>query len=113
LKIFCNCHRGRKAVKRYIQTLLDSIIKPYVKRDKFTLFLDSWGGQANPALNSEKFPDETDEPTCTLKIILPKCTPLCQPCDTYFYRQVKCYITQMQNCPDLVSYNCEVYSRED
>lgn len=26
---------------------------------------------------------------CTLKIIPPKCTPLCQPCDVYFYKRVR------------------------
>ncbi|GFT34770.1 hypothetical protein TNCV_618121 [Trichonephila clavipes] len=37
--------------------------------------------------------DQTDDkgiPTCTMKVIPPKCTtPLVQPCDVYFYRQVK------------------------
>jgi hypothetical protein len=33
--------------------------------------------EINPALYDEKFVDENDEPTCSLKIIPPKCTPLC------------------------------------
>jgi hypothetical protein len=92
---------------------LDNVIKPYVKKDKFLLILDSWGGQINPAIYDEKFVDENDEPTCSLKIIPPKCTPLCQPCDVYFYKQVKNYIAKFQNCPVIIAANRELSSRED
>jgi hypothetical protein len=92
---------------------LDNIIKPYVKKDKFLLILDSWGGQINPALYDKKFVDENDEPTCSLKIIPLKYTPLCQPCDVYFYRQVKNYIAKFQNCPVIIAANRELSSRED
>jgi hypothetical protein len=54
---------------------------PYVKKDKFLQILDCRGGQANnPELCEEKFLDEMDKPTCSLKIIWLKCTLLCQPC---------------------------------
>jgi hypothetical protein len=79
----------------------------------FLLILDSWGGQINPALYDEKFVDENDVPTCSLKIIPPKCTPLCQPCAVYFYRQVKNYIAKYQNCPVIIATNRELSSRED
>jgi hypothetical protein len=41
-----------------------------VKKDKILQTLDSQGGQTNnPVLYYEKFLDENDEPTCSLKII--------------------------------------------
>jgi hypothetical protein len=55
----------------------DKVIKPYVKKDKFLLILDSCGGQTNPALYNEKFLNENNEPTCSLKIIITKlCTTM-------------------------------------
>jgi hypothetical protein len=54
-----------------------------------------------------------DESTCSLKIILPRCTPLCQPCDVYFYKQVKNYIAKAQNCLVLTAANREPSSWED
>lgn len=48
-----------------------------------------------------------------MKIILPECSSLCQPCDLYFYRQVENYIGQFQNWSVLAAANYEVSSRED
>jgi hypothetical protein len=87
---------------------LDNVIKPYVNKYKFLLILDSWGGQINPAIYDEKFVDENDEPTCSLKTIPPKCTPLCQPCYVYFYRQVTNYIAKFQNCSVIIAANREL-----
>ena len=53
------------------------------------------------------------EATCTLKIIPPKCTPLCQPCDVYFYRQVKNFFKRLQNAPALLKEQREIASKED
>jgi hypothetical protein len=41
---------------------MNKVIKPYVKKDKFLLTLDSWGGQTNPALYDEKFSVKTMNP---------------------------------------------------
>jgi hypothetical protein len=61
-----------------------------VKKDKFLQIADSWGGQTNiPAIYDEKFLNENNKPTCSLKIIWPKCTALRQPCDVHFFRHVK------------------------
>jgi hypothetical protein len=71
---------------------LDNIIEKYVKKVKsvvFVVILYSWGGQTNPPLYDEKFVDKNDKPNCSLNMIPPKCTPPCQPCDEYFYREVK------------------------
>jgi hypothetical protein len=62
----------------------------HVKKDKFMLIRDSWGGQTNLALYDKRFLDENDEPTCSMKM-LPKYAPLQQPSDVYIYRQVKKY----------------------
>jgi len=78
------------------------------------LILYYWRGQTNsPALYDEKLLDENDEPTCKLKVIPPKCAPLCPPCDVYFYRQVKNYITKIQDCQLITADKREVSSRED
>jgi len=37
-----------------------------------------------------------------LQFIPPKCTPICQPCNVYFFRQVKIIIKRIQNCPDIL-----------
>jgi hypothetical protein len=55
-----------KLWKETYKCFLDNVIEPYVEKDKFLLILDSRGGQTNPALY-DKFLDESDEPTCSLK----------------------------------------------
>jgi len=57
---------------------------------------------------SESFLDEDNGPTYSLEIIRLKCTPPYQPCDVYFYRQVKNYSAVFQNCLVLIAANCEV-----
>ena len=51
--------------------------------------------------------------TCTVKIIPPKCTAICQPCDVYFHRQINNFILKIQNCSYLVAQQGEISSRED
>ena len=41
------------------------------------------------------------------------CTPLYQPCDIYFYRQVKIFIKKLQNAPELLKTNTEIAFREN
>lgn len=89
------------------------IIKPYVKEEKFLFLLDSWGGQTDISMYDEIFQDDEGLPTCSLKVIPPKCTPLVQPCDVYFYRQVKNFIKRLQNCTHLIEQEREITGRED
>jgi hypothetical protein len=89
LNIFVTATKSGMTQKEIYKHFLCNIIKPYEKKDKFILILDSWGGHTNPALYHKKFLYENDKPTYSLKIILQKCTPLCQPCNVYFYRYVK------------------------
>lgn len=92
---------------------LQKCLKTYVGENKFLLLIDSWGGQTNPEMYDEIFQDDENMPTCSVKVIPPKCTPLVQPCDVYFYRQVKNFIKRLQNCSELLEQNREINSRED
>ena len=73
-----------------------------MKATPFVFIIDSWGGQTDAPMHDELFEDSYGEATCNLKIIPPKCTPLCQPCDVYFYRQVKNFLNRLQNAPALL-----------
>jgi hypothetical protein len=105
--------KSGKLQKETYEQCLDYVVKSYPKKDKFMPILDSWRGQTNPSLCSEKFVNENDEPTCSLKIILLECTPICQPPDVYFYRQVKNYDAKFQNFLVLIAANCALSARED
>ena len=91
---------------------LKKVTKPYVKYNNFLLTVDSWGGQKNPEIYDEIFHSQ-ELTTCTLKIIPPKCTAICQPCDVYFHRQIKNFIKKIQTCSYLVAQKREISSRED
>lgn len=84
-----------------------------MRNQHFLLLIDSWGGQTKPEIYDEIFQDEEKLPTCTVKVIPPKCTPIVQPCDVYFYRQVKNLIKHLQNAAYLIEKNREINSRED
>ncbi|KAI4473816.1 hypothetical protein M0804_015154 [Polistes exclamans] len=92
---------------------LKDCLKSYVGNEQFFLIIDSWGGQTKPELYDEIFQDDDQSTTCTIKVIPQKCTSLVQPCDVYFYRQVKNLIKRMQNCAYLIEQNREINSRED
>jgi len=110
--IITSSKSGKLTTELYIQ-FLNGCLKPYVGEQPFLLIIDSWGGQTNPELYDDIFQDNEKSPTCTIKVIPPKCTPLVQPCDVYFYRQVKNLIKRIQNCAYLVENNREINSRED
>ena len=77
-------------------TYLETILKPYDAGEPVFL-IKLMQRIKNTALYDTLYRDENDLPTCTLKIIPPKCTPLCQSCDLFFYRPVKQLISHMQN----------------
>lgn len=107
------CTKSGKFTKQLYEEFLKSFILPYVKQKKFLFIIDSWGGQTDQLLYDHVFVDERKACTCTIKVIPPKCTPICQPCDVYFYRQVKIFTKKIQNAPDLLKNNREIASRED
>ena len=94
-------------------TFLTKCLKFYVGKEKFLLLIDSWGGQTRLEMYDEIFQDDEKMSTCTVKLIPPKCTPLIQPCDVYFYSHVKNLIKKIQNCSQLIEENREINSRED
>jgi hypothetical protein len=103
---------GKLTTNLYID-FLNNCLKPYVNQEHFLLLIDSWEGQTKPELYDEIFQDDEQLPTCTVKVIPPKCTPLVQPCDVYFYRQVKNLIKRIQNSAFLIENEREINSRED
>lgn len=111
--IIVTSSKSGKLTSTLYQNFLEKCLVPYVQKNKFLLIINSWTGQTKPELYDEIFIDEDKMPTCTTKIIPPKCTPLVQPCDVYFYRQVKNFIKRLQSTADLLDKNYEIHSRED
>lgn len=111
--VVVTCSKSGKLTKFLYQQFIESTLVPYVENNKFVLIIDSWEGQTDCTLHDKVFENESGEATCILKFISPKCTPLCQPCDVYFYRQVKNLIKRLQNAPDLLKDQREIASRED
>ena len=105
---------GKLQTDTYQKFLLE-IVKPYVLTNKLLFIVDSWSGQQNCVMYDELFldPAEQNAPNCTLKIIPPKCTPLCQPSDIYFFRQVKNLVSRIQNASTLIAENREISDREN
>lgn len=110
--IITSSKSGKLTTALYKDFLTD-VLKPYVGDEQFLLLIDSWGGQTNPSLYDEIFQNEQRLTTCSIKVIPPKCTPLVQPCDVYFYRQVKNLIKRLQNCAYIIEKNREINGRED
>jgi len=107
------CSKSGKLTSELFTSFLKSTILPYVQNNDFLLLVDSWHGQTNIEIYDDIFTNKEGNSTCTLKIIPPKCTPLVQPCDVYFYRQVKIFIKKIQNCAYLLEHKREISSRED
>lgn len=111
--VVVTCSKSGKLTKELYKNYLETTLKPYVKDNNFLLIIDSWGGQTDASLHDEIFGNDDGDATCTLKVIPGKCTPFCQPCDVYFYRQVKNLIKRLQNAPNLLREQREIASRED
>lgn len=67
---------------------MEKQVVPHVTKD-FLYIVDSWPGQTNIDTYSKFFGQANDMPEITLKVIPEKCTPLAQPLDTTFHRQLK------------------------
>lgn len=111
--VLITCSKSGKLTTGLYIDFLQNCLKSYVGKENFLLLIDSWGGQTKLEIYDEIFQDDTKLPTCTVKVIPPKCTPIVQPCDVYFYRQVKNLIKNLQNAAYLVENNREINSRED
>lgn len=83
------CSKSGKLTSYLYEQYLKTVLKPYVSNNPFLIIIDSGGDQKNIHIYNEIFINEENKPTFNLQIIPPKCTPICQPCDVYFYRQIK------------------------
>nr|XP_012150444.1 PREDICTED: uncharacterized protein LOC105663774 [Megachile rotundata] len=107
--------KSGKLTNELYKSFLKSVIQPYVEDKKFLLIIDSCGGQTNMQMYDDLFTTDEGDCTYTVKVVLPKCMPLIQSCDVYFYRQVKNFLKKIQNCCHLLvmEFEREISTRED
>jgi hypothetical protein len=65
------------------------------------------------ALPREIFDESADEPVCSLKVISRNANRCVSPAIYSFYKQVKNYVTKIQNFPILTASNRELPSSKD
>lgn len=106
------CSKSGKLSTYLFKAYLTNVLQPYVGEKKFTLILDSWGGQSKEEL-FEDFKTSNNEASCSLKYIPPGCTMFCQPLDTYIHRQMKIFIKKLQNSTHLIEHQRQINSRDD
>lgn len=84
--------KSGKLTKNHFHQFLNKVLMPYTRNNAFLFIADSWGGQTDISSIKEVFTDSSGVCTASVEIIPPHCTPMCQPCDVYFFRQVKLLI---------------------
>lgn len=89
------CSKSGKLTTSLYEYFLDKVVVPSMKED-FLFVVDSWGGQTNPSIYSDRFGVD-GSPRCTVELIPPKCTSMCQPLDTTFHRQLKFFAAKIAN----------------
>ncbi|KYN27428.1 hypothetical protein ALC57_03184 [Trachymyrmex cornetzi] len=94
--IYVTASKSGKLTKQHFNEFVAEIMKPYCEDSDFLLILDSWGGQTDISLFNSHFTDDDGNCTATVEVIPPHCTPFCQPCDVYFFRQVKNFIKKFK-----------------
>lgn len=82
------CSASGKMSTSLNEYFIQQQIVPNVSKN-FLYIVDSWGGHTNIDSYAKFFGEANDMPEITLKIIPAKCTPLAQPLDTTFHRQLK------------------------
>ncbi|OXA40642.1 Tigger transposable element-derived protein 6 [Folsomia candida] len=82
------CSTSGKLSTSLNEYFIQKQLLPFVTKD-FLYIIDSWAGQTNFESYSKYFGEQNEKPNITLKIIPEKCTPLAQPLDTTFHRQLK------------------------
>jgi len=63
------CSKSGKLTKELYAEFLKTCLSPYVKKNKFLLIIDSWGGQTDLALYDKLFEEENGKASCTVKVI--------------------------------------------
>lgn len=81
------CSTSGKMSTSLTEYFLEKQVVPNVN-DKFLWIVDSWTGHTNMQTYEKVF-GHSGRPRCVVKIIPEKCTPLAQPLDTTFHRQLK------------------------
>ena len=99
--------KSGKLTSSIFDTYTREVLVPFVKDNKFTLILDSWGGQKDQDLYA-KF-----NGSCNLIVRQSCCTQYYQPLDVYFHRQAKILIKELQNCTYLIEQGRQLNTRED
>lgn len=111
--VIVTCSKSGELTKELYKEFLTHTLSPYVDKNKFLLIIDSWKCQTDITLYDDIFKDEAGRATCNIKVVPSKCTVICQPCDVYFYRQVKNFIKRLQNASVLLKQKREITTRED
>ena len=109
--VYATALKSGKLTKEHFNEFVAEIMKPYCKDSDFLLILDSWGGQTDISLFNSHFTDDDGNCTATVEVIPPHCTSFCQPCDVYFFRQVKNFIKNIQNSTEVLQRNKELSTR--
>lgn len=86
--ITLTCSTSGKLSTSLSEYFVEKMVVPNVTKD-FLYILDSWNGQTKIDSYTKFFGEQNDMPEINLKIIPEKCTPLAQPLDTTFHRQLK------------------------
>lgn len=111
--IYVTASKSGKLTKPHFNEFIKNILAPYCKSNEFLLIIDSWGGQTDPGHFKNNFTNTNGDCNANVEIIPPHCTPYCQPCDVYFFRQVKNFIKKIQNAVDVLQSDKQLSSRED
>ncbi|OXA39326.1 hypothetical protein Fcan01_25912 [Folsomia candida] len=82
------CSTSGKLSTSLNEYFVEKQVVPHVTKD-FLYIVDSWPGQTNIDSYSKFFGKVNGRPEINLKVIPEKCTPLAQPLDTTFHRQLK------------------------
>ncbi|XP_071639392.1 uncharacterized protein [Temnothorax longispinosus] len=104
--------KSGKLTKELFLNFIKNVLMEYCNKEEFLLILDSWGGQTDSASLNNIFTDDNKNCSSTIEIIPSHCTPYCQPCDVYFFRQVKDFIKKLQNSVEVLQNNRQLSTRE-
>jgi len=109
--ITLTCSTSGKLSTSLNEYFIEKQLVPHVNGN-FLWIIDSWTGHTNIDSYLKFFNPQSDGPQITLKVIPEKCTPLAQPLDTTFHRQLK-YLAR-EICAALEIYiNVQGVNQED
>ncbi|XP_067140536.1 uncharacterized protein [Centruroides vittatus] len=83
-----------------ITNYVKDVLSPNITENSL-LIIDSWSGQTNINIYNTVFQTSTNQNSCEILIIPPKCTSICQPLDVGFHRQLKLLAKEILNAIQL------------